>query len=295
MKEFETFSQFDSIIVIESLPDYESQTGLILSRDTLLTQCKLNYASFAHVNCHNREQFFKFFKKLENNLTRKDNSIIGGGAVCPILHFEIHGAYDKTGLILKNGEHINWLELNESCRRINKITKNSLHVILAVCNGYYSASKAILSKLSPYYALIAPPSEIKVGEIMSIFPRFYRKLFSSGDLIKAAGEVKKSCRLFHCESVLMEIMAHFFISHCEGKALEEWVNSILDRLYEKGLRDDQIPDKEKLYETLKPSEDTFNYYKCRYLMSDRIENNDRFSLAFEDVLGYMDKIRVNFA
>lgn len=291
MTEFETFSIFDSIIIIESLPKNESQTGLILKRDTLLTQCNLNSTALSHVECNNRVHFFRFFEKLEDNLKLHDNSIIGGGAECPILHFEIHGAGDKSGLVLKNNEHINWFEFDECCRRINRITKNNLHVVLSVCNGYYSVSKAILSKLTPYYALIAPPIEISVAEIVTIFPHFYRKLFSSGELTEASEEVKQSCRLFHCESVLMEIMAHYFISHCEGDALELRVNSVLSKLLNKNSGTAQIPDKKKIYEALKPSEETFEKYKTEFLMSDFTENKDRFSLKYDDVLRYMEKIR----
>lgn len=233
MKQFETLSIFDSIIIIESLPDDESQTGLILRRDILLAECNLNSIAFSHIDCHNREQFFSFFKKLENNLKLQDNSIIGGGAKYPILHFEIHGAWDKSGLVLKNKQHIDWFEFDECCRSINKITKNNLHVILSVCNGYYSACKARLSQLTPYYASIAPPKEINVGEILTIFPRFYQKVFATGELMKAYREVKDNCLLFHCEMVLMNLMADYFISHCEGEALEIRVNNVFNKLFDK--------------------------------------------------------------
>lgn len=291
---FETFSNFDSIIVIESLPEDESQTGLVLSRDTLFTESCLNSTSFAHIVCHNQNDFFRFFNKLENNILHQDNSIIGGNAKYPILHFEIHGAVDKTGLVLKNGDYIDWLNFNKYCRLINKITKNNLHVVLAVCNGYYAASKAIFSEVSPYYALIAPPSEITNGEILNIFPHFYKKLFISGNLMDAVEDLTSNYKIFHCEKVLMDIMANYFISDCEGEALELRVNSILNRIENSRSGDKKIPNRRDLIKVLKPSEETFNNYKKKFLMTDCTENRNRFSLSYNHIQNYMDKIRGNF-
>lgn len=294
MTEFETNSTFDSIIIIESLPVEESQTGLCLQREVLYTECVLNSTALSYFNCNDRQQFFMFFKKLEDNLSLHDNSIIGGGAECPILHFEIHGTFDKSGLVLKNNENINWLEFNECCRRINKMTKNNLIVVLAVCNGYYSAQKAILTQLTPYYALIAPPDIIYVNEIKKIFPRFYRTIFSSGDLMLAFKKVNENCMLFHCEKILMEILAHYYISYCEGEALKSRANSILNKLLSNKPGIKTKYHKEKIIKALKLSADMFDNYKKSFLLSDHKENVGRFSLMNDDVLRYVEIIRPNF-
>lgn len=293
MQEFVTYNNFDSIIIIESLPKNESQTGLFLQREVLYTECQLKSTSLSYINCEGRDQFFAIFENLKRNLIIGDNSIIGGDAKYPILHFEIHGAIDKSGLVLKNGEYINWLEFDRCCRRINELTYNNLLVVLAVCNGYYAAQKVILSKLIPFYALIGSPSTIYVQEIKEIFPRFYRTLFDSGDLLLSFDEVRMKCKLFHCEMVLMDIMAHYFLTHCEGEALELRAKSIIEKL-KANKPNDVINNKEKIISALKPSLSIFNKYKENFLMSEHPRNTDRFSLKYDDILKYMDRIRPNF-
>lgn len=287
-RDFSSSNLVDSIIIIESLPEDESQSGLVLSRDTLELECTLNSLALTHFDCNNKTEFFTFFKRLKTSLKENNGDVISASANYPILHFEIHGSEEKDGLILKDGSFIEWKVLRNLFREINEIMNNNLIVVMAVCNGYWVTPGILPSKSTPFYALIAPPNPISVGSIKTIFPHFYKELFQTGDFISGYEKVKNECTLYHCEMIFVRVMARYFAEQCTGKSKEIRIRNLVSIAKTKypQLNEDMLT--QICEEEIKPSEKIVNKYKRIFLLDKSPKNSGRFNIKYQDVLDYME-------
>ncbi len=100
----------------------------------------------------------------------------------PVLHLEMHGLGDETGLLFASDEEMTWLELAPALTAINRASRNSLLVVLATCYG--AAMKMILERphdRAPVFGLIGPNDIITYGRFPKGFRAFYTKLLETGD------------------------------------------------------------------------------------------------------------------
>lgn len=170
--------KFNRIYIIESLQIGDKLTGTDLYNDLL------KWKSFLHPdfkavlkNISNRRSFFALFDELLKECVNE--------GVSPILHFEIHGALDQTGLVLTNKEPIQWNELADKLRPLNIQLKNGLFITMGVCHGCYFLSKDVVSKSSLFQGIIASFDNLYNGSIYVQFLAFYEELFTSFDINKA--------------------------------------------------------------------------------------------------------------
>lgn len=286
MKTFTTESTYDSIIVIESLPEAESQTGLVLVRDTLTLECNLKSLGLTHFDCNSKPEFLHFFDRLEQSLLSKNGDVVHKSVRSPILHFEIHGSTDKDGLVLKDGSFVNWSLFRECIQKINRATNNNTIVVMAVCNGYWATPGIVMSKLTPFYAMVAPSEPITVGTINKIFPTFYKEAFETGNLITAFEKVKNDCALFHCEFIFARCIAKYFKEHCSGEILEERIESLTSEVVKKYPSMSKNKLVKLAEEQLKPSERIFNKYRSKFLLAESPINKGRFTVSFSDLSNF---------
>ena len=287
-RQFSSSNLVDSIIIIESLPEDESQSGLVLSRDILELECTLNSLALTHFDCNNKAEFFAFFDRLKTSLKENNGDVISSSANYPILHFEIHGSEEKDGLILKDGSFIEWKVLRNLFREINLIMNNNLIVVMAVCNGYWVTPGILPSKCTPFYTLVAPPNPISVGSVKKIFPQFYKELFQTGDLMSGYNKVKDKCALYHCEMIFIRVMARYFAEQCTGTAKDIRINNLVSIAKSKYPQLDEKILAQICEEEIKPSEKIVNKYKRIFLQDKTPDNSDRFNIKYQDVLDYME-------
>jgi len=110
----------------------------------------------------------------------------------PVIHLEIHGAADKSGLVVASGEFIPWETFAAWIRGLNIATKNSVLVVLGVCSGLYLSTAAAVNPFepAPFYGVIGPDRTINPFVMYHGFLAFYRELLTSVDIAKAVDALR---------------------------------------------------------------------------------------------------------
>lgn len=170
--------RFNRIYVIESLPDGEEKTGTELHNDLLRLQ-GLKYDGFESSLLEPKD---KAEWNTVMNVVLDDTKNKG---VSPILHFEIHGSADKTGLVLASRELVTWQELRAILEAINIASQMNLFVTLAVCHGAYLLTQYHLNQRAFCYGILGSFDVLRVSDLKIRFHEFYQELFESFDIPKA--------------------------------------------------------------------------------------------------------------
>src|SRR5689334_15424122 len=137
----------------------------------------------------------------------------------PMIHFDMHGLASAGLEFTATQEFASWNALVERLRTINIASHNNLVVVSNACFGLHAIKQVTLTKAWPFYILIAPEQEVRVGFLEDHTAAFYAEMFSSGDIMSAyrrhlAGEM----RVFHCEKMFGGALAKYIIRSCKGKS-----------------------------------------------------------------------------
>ncbi|ABG60186.1 hypothetical protein [Cytophaga hutchinsonii] len=102
----------------------------------------------------------------------------------PIIHFEIHGLEDKTGLSL-NQEDVNWGDIYVKFIEINAASKWNLFITMGVCFGNYSMLLIRPSLPAPFTGILGSFEELFEWDLYIRYNAFYQELLNSLDFEKA--------------------------------------------------------------------------------------------------------------
>ena len=167
------------IIVIESLEktDGINFTGETLYNDVIRRRIDLYEKDFTHKfhKATSKEEFVEIMKYYQTNA-----AYLNGGIV---FHLEIHGDKDKKGIILKNGDILEWQELSDLLRPINISTCNKLFLSLGVCNGRFFYKGVDPYKKTPYSGFISASMEVSPEEIYISFSKLFEELIENGNIV----------------------------------------------------------------------------------------------------------------
>jgi len=168
-------SQINRIIVIESIPDDEKQTGKELYDDIITRYIKYFNPEIIHEYylINSKSEFIELLNKIKNSLDENDELI---------LHIEAHGGTDE--LQFKNMELLEWQELEKILVEINQICKNKLHLNLATCHGMHVAEKISLKSTAPYQTYISALYQLNPNEILEDNSILYEELIKSRHIFK---------------------------------------------------------------------------------------------------------------
>lgn len=164
------------IVVIQSLSNKESQTGLELCNEVL------HYKEFQQ---HDTKYFLwkytpysksEFIEAIDNILIRQNSKMIF------TLHIESHGNDD--GVVLASGEVVPWHDFMNLIRPINIQMQHMLILVLAMCLGGAIISTIDSKKRAPYRACICSYKEVTVDQIRRGFSAFYSEYTSPLDIVK---------------------------------------------------------------------------------------------------------------
>lgn len=241
--------RFNTLYVIESLPDSESQTGQILYKDIVRRSSErtgLHHTKLMRLD--NKASFIEGFKTIE---------LYAKKGFHPFIHFEIHGSNQKNGLILKSGEIIYWNELASLTRQINIITNNNLVVSLATCYGAYFLAEIQILEAAPFCGCVATTGKLYEDEIIARFTIFFETLFEGTNFDLAVDRLNTTDGLqykfkFISAEELFEDLAiimtneDFNQSHFKYKI---WINRLTKKLKD-NLQFQSIP-KKKLKEIVR--------------------------------------------
>lgn len=197
------------IVIVQSLPIHERQTGTELYDDIIIRLCYRRNLQCGLIDIENKEQFLALgnflFQQFRTEKLR------------PIIHFEIHG--DEDGLELANGERVSWAEVGRVTRPINAFLKNQLFITFATCKGIYNA-KGVANPtiLAPFWGFVAPKTDINTGEIIEDFTVFYECLLTEWNLDKAvmllnAGNPNSPYALVTAELIFNSAIKEYFEIH----------------------------------------------------------------------------------
>ncbi len=165
--------EFDTILVIQSLPSDEKQTGTELHNDLLQRRsAQIPFLKTGLAEIANAAQFRKALEQIAILTWR--------GRMRPFLHFEIHGAID--GLKLSSGELITWQEFAGLLRAINIPLRNGLFVSMAVCYSGYLYGEIRPDLPSPFFAFTGCWKEIYQFEIIEDFYTFFDTLLEPSNI-----------------------------------------------------------------------------------------------------------------
>ncbi|MBI1767637.1 MAG: hypothetical protein HYR67_04615 [Bacteroidetes bacterium] len=172
---------FNRIFIIQSLPDGDKRTG-----DEI--ELKIKYISFKEssitvelIDVDSRSSFFNELKKIRE--------LIPNG-ILPFIHFEIHG--NEHGLVLSNNELLEWNDLKEPLRDLNKRTKNNLFISLATCYGGYLLRIYKPWEACPFYGYIGPIGIAFDNDLEASYSAFFETLLLTNDFANATEKLQET-------------------------------------------------------------------------------------------------------
>lgn len=170
------------VVIIESLDENEKKTGQILFNEVL------NYKQIKEPNLtkelfvvSNAQEFLEAMKAI--------NGWVRDRKFFPLIHIEAHGSTD--GIHLSNGDVVVWTELFSISRSLNITLKNSLVMMLAMCEGATYLGRFEPDKRAPFLAAIACFNKIDSNKLLNVYEVFYDHFFFNLSLLDAVNEMNR--------------------------------------------------------------------------------------------------------
>jgi hypothetical protein len=174
---------FNKIIIIQSLPLTERQTGTEIHDDYLVRHAWLDpNLSVELLSITTKEEFIDSLTKIE-----KDTK---SGTYLPFIHFETHGGID--GICLASGEYVRYKEFIGIIRKININTKNNLFISVGACWGGRIQFVTDIRKPCPFRGFIGPMEEIYDEDLVISFSTFFAELLKTNDFDLAIKRLNQS-------------------------------------------------------------------------------------------------------
>lgn len=271
----ETVVAVNGLVILESLPPEERQTGSLLYEDLLHHSDRLGFR-LAYYRVETKREFLHQMAAVAQEARR--------GGLRPIVHLEIHGEKGQ-GLVLASGERVAWDELADLSRAIIETTDNNLVMVMATCHGY-EAIKGIVTfrEVTPFTFLLGPDQEVKSGDIEQAFGEYYRTLFERADFESATEFLPANYDRFNCEKAFALAFAHHILTDGTNSRRQARTEAIVSKARQlAGPNLDLKAYRRHAKEAIKPSPKWFNDFRRQFLLTDRPANRGRFTLAFADV------------
>lgn len=198
---------YNSILIIESLPEKDYKTGEVLS--SMLKKSHPNHSGIQYIPVASKDDFIDLMKEIKSLM--QDNQIFR-----PIIDIETHGNTNEIGFA--DDSRMPWKELMDIFRGLNEISKNELVVFLACCKGYHIVKSTTISKYSPCGYLFSPQEEISVLNVINATVEFFNEITLNGDLDLAADLMKqRSINCFKSEIIFLDALTITLINDFEGE------------------------------------------------------------------------------
>lgn len=281
---YNTSSSFDSVFIVESLPDGELKTGLEVFDRVIRPHTFNNPGLLSEVYQPKTKREFV-------GVLRHINSLSAKFGRAPFLQLDCHGS--RAGLLLGSEERVSWSELAPILTDINKTCQMNLVVVAAMCNGWYLSDVLRPTDRSPIFAIIGSKDEVPAGVLLDSMARLYSSLLTPPHDLRAAlsaanvsndvtkwqfewiGAELMLCRVFQCYMETIEADE----SHAER------VNHLVAEIARAGNLDinQSMQVRAGLSADLQNHARWFAHYRTNFLMLDLFPANERrFPLSYED-------------
>lgn len=165
---------FTRVSIIQALPASEFESGTELSG--YISGLREDFPLVPDVDLINVASKEEFLQEINNLI-----SVCEQKGEQPILHIEIHGWDDRSGLAFPDMSSLQWCDLAEPLARLNRSTGFNLVVCVAACFGAHFLGCLHPTDRSPCFALIGPTLETDGSELLGSFRSFYRELLTTLD------------------------------------------------------------------------------------------------------------------
>ncbi len=276
-------AKFSKIIIIQSLSVDNEFTGTKLRDD--IEPLNIYHDLGLDIDLKNidtKSELTDVFKSVEYE-TENDG-------LYPLLHFEIHGSDDTTGLILSSGDYVSWEELIEPLTKINIACRLNLLVILAVCYGANLTRIIKPTDRAPFWGLVGPTHKIKTGFILKAFYQFYKTLLKSENGASAVSALnnekeigKGYYRFSNAESFFKKVYIMYVQEECTPEKLEERARKMF-RILKKEQGNSARSVGQLKRHLKKTQEESFYKYCNKFFMFGMYpENKERFNLEYKNI------------
>lgn len=174
-------AKIGTIIIIESLKENETKTGSNLFKDIICRYLEYygNNEKIKHELhlINDKDELFLLLEKIIQNYKYYPSGIL--------LHFEMHGSSDKSGLVLSNDTLISWKQLQAPLIKLNVILENELYISMATCFGRFLHEAIEFRKKAPFRAFISASKEVSPLEVAQSFEAIFEKLAETCDLLES--------------------------------------------------------------------------------------------------------------
>ena len=174
--------KFNSVIIIKSLEEHETDTANITSQFIASQISNENLSIPIDVlDC----QYAGQFRLLMNEIT--GDAFKGR---IPLIHIECHGDIND-GIEFANGSTISWSEIADILLPLNIATKFNLLTVFSACFGAHFIGQMGAIRPAPCWCLVAPTETVDPGEILLGLRTFYLTLFKNRDVGDAVAALSK--------------------------------------------------------------------------------------------------------
>lgn len=220
---------FNRIYVIESLPIGDRPTGTELYDDLLRWRSdQVPNLSVSFHSPKSKSEFFTLLQSIYDAIIKED--------VMPILHLEMHGTEEMTGLCTATDDFISWDEIKPSLTQMNIALRNNLFVTLAACNGFYLARVLRPTDRSPVWGLLGPSVKLLPRDLVVNFFAFYTELLDSFDGDRALRKLNDSIcdpnikyGFTHCVSLFKTVFKHYHSTEYTEDARQRRAEGMLEK------------------------------------------------------------------
>jgi hypothetical protein len=278
---------FSRIVIIQSLLSNDESTGTKLHED--LETLNAFHDLGLEIDLINVHKSHELIEALNNIACRAREDGLN-----PLIHLEIHGSDDATGLVLSSEDYVSWKDIKDPLTEINIACKLNLIVILAVCYGAHLMQIIQPTDRAPCWGLIGPSEKIESGLILKSFYEFYRTLIETGSgykAIKALAKVNEQSRLnskynfTNAEYFFKTVYLRYKEEECSPDAIARRARRMYRKLKkEQGVGIRSVGQLKR--HLIKSQEEYFYKYTNIFFMCDLYEENrSRFNLEYKEVLG----------
>lgn len=271
--------EFDKIYVIESLVEGE-RTGQELYNSVIQWFENLSSIGTSFHSVEGKEELISVLEEISTDCALNGFK--------PLIHLEIHGLPDKSGLALVQ-DLISWEELSFYLRRINIASRWNLNLTLAVCYGNYLFKTLSLSDPSPVAGFLGSFEEIFLVDFVPRFEDFYTTLRDNLSLDEAITAMMNENGEF--VNGFTYIDARKIFANSYNRYLEEQFSpEALWRRYVFACDEQSITPSIEMFpsfvqEILGTREHFFERHKRSFFMIDQFpENEERFPIFLNEVL-----------
>mgnify|MGYP003394389138 CR=1 FL=1 len=275
--------RFNTIDVIESIPDDEQRTGLDLF-ENVIAPLSARSSPRILVRFHEVETTADLLVALADVRHRAEQFNHH-----PILHIEAHGS--PHGLGLRSGS-IAWLDLLEELTAINAATRLNLLVAMSSCWGADISKLVHPAHPAPFWGAIGPHTSIDAGPLYDSFCAYYRSLLTDFDGAKAL-DAMRSASLPQSERMAFRpaeiffrlIFFRFIAEYSSGERLQARISRLMGFIIEAdpSALDNRAEVEAWLAARILEHEVHFERYKATFFMYDRYpENRERFKPLLAD-------------